>query len=81
MRATLVLTDGEPFLQMKEFILPSTPKQKDPSTCMNEEPYGTICHQSLLEAGPASLIKALGQRQDNISHILSVLDDTYQHLK
>ena len=81
MRATLVLIDDEPFLQIKEFVLPSTSKHKVPSTIMNEEPYDKICHQSLLEAGPVSLIKALGHRRAKISLVLSVLDDTYPHLK
>ena len=80
-QATLVLTDGDPYLQIKEFRLPSTSKHKPPSTVMDVAPYEPIHHQALLEAGPASLIKALGQRRAKISLVLLVLHDTYPHLK
>ena len=81
MRATLVLTDGDPYLEIKEFILPSTSKHKVQSMMMNDTSDEPIRHQSMLEPGPTNLIKALGRRQAKISLVLSVLDDTYPHLK
>ena len=81
MQATLVLTDGDPYLEIKEFIFPSTSKHQVQSTMMNDTPDEPIRHQSMLDPGPTNLIKALGQRQAKISLVLSVLDNTYCHLK
>ena len=76
-----MLTDSDPYLEIKEFILPSTSKHTVQSMMMNDTPDEPIRHQSMLEPGPTNLIKALGRRRAKISLVLSVLDDTYPHLK
>ena len=55
-----MLIDGDPYLEIKEFILPSTSKHQVHCTVMNDAPDEPIRHQSMLDPGPTNLIKALG---------------------